>query len=153
VIPIRRCASLDALIRDPAADPAANAAAAIGRIAARVRSLEAAKLALCHRFADSRPSVRANALAGLSIAGGRCEDGAPGRRELGHPPAPPPNKNAVLVYVVPLGSATPKAGSSYRVEFADGTVRSGVTDRRGALFDPAAPEGLMTLMAQSPGGR
>jgi HEAT repeat protein len=145
--------SLEALIRDPTTDPAANAAAAIGRIAARARAIEAAKLALCHRITDLRPSVRANALAGLSIAGARCEDGAPERRELAHPPAPPLGKNAVLVYVVPLGSATPKAGSSYRLELADGTIRSGVTDRRGALFDPAAPEGLMTLMTQSPEGR
>jgi len=186
--------SLDALIRDSATEPAANAAAAIGRIAARVRAPDAAKLALCPRFTDARPYVRANALAGLAIAGARCEDGAPERRKLAddpsdvvraaaallvsykpgpddmhaldrcvhaelfarsaarclaHPPTPPLGKNAVLVYVVPLGSATPKAGSSYRLELADGTVRSGLTDRRGALFDPAAPEGLLTLMTQS----
>jgi HEAT repeat protein len=187
--------SLEALLRDSAADPAANAAAAIGRISARVRALEPAKLALCQRFTDSRPYVRANALAGLAIAGARCEDGAPERRALAddpsdvvraaaallvtykagpedmhaldrcvhaelfarsaarclaHRPAPPLGKNAVLVYVLPLGSATPRPGSSYRLELADGTVRSGVTDRRGALFDPAAPEGLLTLMTQPP---
>src|SRR5260370_9807716 len=175
-------------------EPAANAAAAIGRIAARVRAPDAAKLALRPRCTEARRYVRANALAGLAIAGARCEDGAPERRKLAddpsdvvraaaallvsykpgpddmhaldrcvhaelfarsaarclaHPPTPPLGKNPVLVYVVPLGSATPKAGSSYRPVPAHGTVRSGLTDRRGALFDPAAPEGLLTLMTQS----
>ena len=157
---------LEALLSSPELDPAANAAAAIGRIAARVRVPDAAKRALCPLFSDSRAYVRANALAGLAIAGARCEDGAPERREptddasdavraaaaLAHPTAAG-GKNPVLVYVLPLGSGTPKAESSYRLLLADGTIRCGVTDRRGAVFDPAAPEGLMRLMTQSPGLR
>jgi HEAT repeat protein len=150
--------SLELLVNGPDPDLAANAAAAIGRIAARVRALEAAKRALCPLFSDSRTYVRANALAGLAIAGARCEEGAPERSELTDDPsdvvrAVPRGRNPVLVYVLPLGATAPKAGSSYRLRFADGSIRIGVTDRRGALFDPAAPEGLMTLMTQSPGLR
>jgi hypothetical protein len=33
--------------------------------------------------------------------------------------------------------------------FADGTIRTGVADRRGAVFEPSAPEGDIALRRAS----
>ena len=56
-----------------------------------------------------------------------------------------PRTHAVLVYVVPEGSDAPRPGAAYAMRFADGLVRAGITDRRGAVFEPRAPEGDVTL--------
>jgi hypothetical protein len=59
---------------------------------------------------------------------------------------PPPSRaHPTLVYVVAEGAAAPRPGSAYAVLMADGTLHVGNTDRRGAVFDPAAPEGEVTL--------
>ena len=57
--------------------------------------------------------------------------------------APPPH--ALEVYVVPDGSGAPRPRAAYALAFADGFVRVGLADRRGALFEPAAPDGLVAL--------
>jgi HEAT repeat protein len=64
------------------------------------------------------------------------------------PPAPA-RAHRVLVYVIPEGAETPVPGASYAVLLADGTVRAGTADRRGAAFDPAAPEGDVSLRTPS----
>ncbi|WP_129346559.1 HEAT repeat domain-containing protein [Sorangium cellulosum] len=74
------------LLKDPDAAVAGNAAAAIGRIAGRVGEPPRAAAALCGALADARPYVRANALAGLTAAGARC-DGAAARDLLARDPA------------------------------------------------------------------
>jgi len=51
----------------------------------------------------------------------------------------------LLVYVVPDGAASPRPGSSFALLMPDGLLHLGATDRRGAVFDPAAPEGRVTL--------
>lgn len=55
-------------------DAAPDAVAAIGRIAGRAHDSELATRNLCPLGADPRPYVRANALAGLALAGARCQD-------------------------------------------------------------------------------
>jgi hypothetical protein len=57
----------------------------------------------------------------------------------------PDTTHPVLVYVVPDGSDTPKPNASYAMLLADGTFRVGTTDRRGAVFEPLAPEGDVAL--------
>ncbi|MBV9949889.1 MAG: hypothetical protein JOZ69_23810, partial [Myxococcales bacterium] len=54
----------------------------------------------------------------------------------------------VLVYVV-AGGATPAPGGAYALLLADGLIHSGTSDRRGAVFDPSAPEGEVTLRPAS----
>ncbi|HZU82313.1 MAG TPA: HEAT repeat domain-containing protein, partial [Polyangiaceae bacterium] len=171
------------------ADAAADAAAAIGRIAARARSTELASRALCARLSDARRYVRANALTGLALAGAGCGDGSLARGLLSDDPsedvrvaaaalvargkagedaralercaradpsgavaarcrsrAPPPARTHwALVYVIAEGNTTPRAAAGYAMLMGDGTVRAGTTDRRGAVFDPVAPDGLLTL--------
>ncbi len=61
----------------------------------------------------------------------------------------PTQAHAVLVYVVPEGADAPRPNAPYAVLFSDGLVRAGGTDRRGAVFDPGAPEGDVTLRKPS----
>jgi hypothetical protein len=53
--------------------------------------------------------------------------------------------HAVEIYVVPDGSATPKPRAPYALEMSDGFIRAGNADRRGALFEPLAPDGDVAL--------
>jgi hypothetical protein len=53
---------------------------------------------------------------------------------------------AVLVYVIPEGSNEPRADAAYGAVWADGLLRLGRTDRRGAFFEPMAPRGLVHLL-------
>ncbi|HEY8038447.1 MAG TPA: HEAT repeat domain-containing protein [Polyangiaceae bacterium] len=184
---------LTALAQAADVDAATNAAAALGRIAARTNALDIDARALCPLAADPRPYVRANALAGLSLGGGRCGDGAAERTALledpsedvraaaalvlSHAPAPddaralarcarsdpsgtvagrcrassplPSRTHPTLVYVVAEGAPSPHPGSAYAMLLADGTLHAGTTDRRGAVFDPVAPEGDVTLRRPS----
>ncbi|WP_437959115.1 HEAT repeat domain-containing protein [Sorangium sp. So ce119] len=77
---------LPPLLEDPDAAVAGNAAGAIGRIAARAGQPARAAAALCGALSDARPYVRANALAGLTVARARC-DGAAARDLLARDPA------------------------------------------------------------------
>ena len=174
-------------------DASANAAAAIGRIAARTRGSDLVSHSLCVHVSDARSYVRANALVGIALAGGRCGDGslergvladdtnedvraaaalalsrapaADDRRALdrcarvdpsgavalrcrGHSEAPQ-RTHAVLVYVVPEGAIAPRPRCSYAMLLADGTIHAGTADRRGASFDPVAPEGDAMLRPPS----
>jgi HEAT repeat protein len=182
-----------ARVPSPDSDVASDAAAAIGRLTARARAPEAAARSLCPLVSDPRPYVRANALAGLALAGARCGDGAAERAALTGDPnedvraaaavllsrapsgddtrvldacarndpagsvaarcrsraTPPARAHAALVYVVTEGASAPRPGSPYAMLLADGTLRTGTTDRRGAVFDPAAPEGEVTLRRPS----
>ncbi|WP_437638118.1 HEAT repeat domain-containing protein [Sorangium sp. So ce854] len=74
------------LLEDPDAAVAGNAAGAVGRVAARAGQPARAAAALCGALSDARPYVRANALAGLTVARARC-DGAAARDLLSRDPA------------------------------------------------------------------
>ena len=54
---------------------------------------------------------------------------------------------ASLVFVVPDGRTLPAAEARYSLQRADGLIRSGVADRRGALFESQPPTGALQLMA------
>jgi HEAT repeat protein len=182
--------ALETVIRAMDLDAAANASAAIGRIAGRARSAEVGAR-LCPFLADARARVRANALTGLALAGARCQDGAAERRlltddsdavrsaaalVLARKPVSPEDRlaldrcaatdragavshlcrsppgsqpavaaRAVEIYVMGDAPSTPRPHAEYVVEFADGMLRAGTADRRGALFDPAAPAGTIAL--------
>jgi hypothetical protein len=183
-------ARLAAMARGEDPDGAADATAAIARIFSRERAPGPASPALCPLLSSALPLVRANALAGLALAGARCGDGAPERRALADDPAEavrvsaalavatqpspedvralgrcarvdvsatvakqcresppkPARTHATLVYVVPGGAELPRPGAPYALWLADGLVRTGTADRRGAVFDPVAPEGQMRLL-------
>ena len=114
-------------------------------------------------YAESDPNVRA--AAALAVARNATPDDARALdlcaqtdvsvsvasrcRTQGGPP--PSRSRPVLVYVFPDGANAPRPGAAYALLFADGTLREGATDRRGAVFDPAAPEGSIRLVAPQPG--
>ncbi|MGH7435941.1 MAG: hypothetical protein ACRENE_09725, partial [Polyangiaceae bacterium] len=49
------------------------------------------------------------------------------------------------VYVVPEGADTPRPVVPYALVYGDGTTRAGLSDRRGAVVDPVAPDAEMRL--------
>jgi HEAT repeat protein len=59
--------------------------------------------------------------------------------------APSTRTHATLIYVVPDGFDVPRPDAAYALRFANGLVRAGTTDRRGAVFEPNAPEGDVAL--------
>ncbi len=63
----------------------------------------------------------------------------------------PARTHSTLVYVVPDLGRAPEPGESYLLALADGTLHAGTADRRGAVLDPVAPEGEVSLLR--PGDR
>ncbi len=57
----------------------------------------------------------------------------------------PKKHDEVLVYVVPHGHTEPLARAPFALVLANGMMRLGVADRRGALFEIAAPRGQLRL--------
>lgn len=51
----------------------------------------------------------------------------------------------VTVFVVPAFASEPVPRAPFALRFADGTMRLGVSDRRGAVFEPKAPRGVVEL--------
>jgi HEAT repeat protein len=202
-------ARVQALVSDGDLDVAANATAAIARLAnvatatpgdsdVRGRAIGS----LCKALGDFRSYVRANALAGLAILGARCESGAEERRILAQDPSEivrqaaarlllrslarpdgtgpakedtralsrcvaddksgmvsnacrasfqiPTEGLPALVFVVPDGKSVPMPLASYSLLRADGLIRSGKADRRGAVFEQKTPKGELKLLVPGP---
>lgn len=61
----------------------------------------------------------------------------------------PPEKTSgtddVLVFVAPAGSDAPQSRAPYALVRGDGLIRMGMADRRGGLFEFAAPKGILRL--------
>jgi len=55
-----------------------------------------------------------------------------------------------LVFVVPDGKASPMPLASYSLLRADGLIRSGKADRRGAIFEQRTPKGDLRLLVPGP---
>ncbi len=112
------------LAEDPSEDVRAAAASALGLAptAEDARALE--------RCARSDPS---------GAVASRCRTRQPR----------PTRAHAALIYVIAEGAMAPRPGSAYAMLLADGTIRAGTTDRRGAVFDPVAPEGPVALRPAS----
>jgi HEAT repeat protein len=54
--------------------------------------------------------------------------------------------HAVEVYVIPDLAAGPLANAPYVLVLEGGALHAGTSDRRGAVFDPVAPQGVLTLL-------
>jgi hypothetical protein len=55
-----------------------------------------------------------------------------------------------IVFVVPDGRAAPLELGAYSLQRSDGFIRSGIADRRGAVFEGAAPRGELRLVVPGP---
>lgn len=233
--------TLARLVTDQDVNVAGNATAALGRLAARVGDATLAESSVCAALSDTRAYVRANALAGITLARGSCDvrvvsnllatdaservrlaaaallhqiasnpgaaapnppapaptpapsptpasptpapPGAPAPTPAPAPAPPPPDppllaKRALercaaeeptyrvaracdtspqpvpapgsptfplTVFVVPDGASGPVPRAPFALVLPDGTLRLGLSDRRGVVFEPMAPRGEVEL--------
>lgn len=56
----------------------------------------------------------------------------------------------LVVFVVPDGGTEPKARAPFALALPDGTMRLGLADRRGAVFEAEVPEGEVELAVPAP---
>ena len=120
--------------------PAVNAAAAIGRIATREKDPSLAKRALCPALTDLRAHVRANALAGLALAGARC-DGVAERHALESDPSDAVRASAALA----VARTSPSTSEDRRaLERCASNDRSGAVSLR-CRTPPALPKATHTV--------
>ncbi len=77
-------------------------------------------------------------------------DGAVAALCGGASPAIPAQSDPVAVYVVPAAEAGPVARAPFALVLADGLMRLGVSDRRGLVFEAAAPRGKLSLEVPAP---
>jgi HEAT repeat protein len=150
-------APLCASLTDPRAH--VRAAALAGLSVARLRCGNGAAE---RRLLEGDPNDAVRAAAALAIgrladhadredgpALSRCaaEDRAGSVAARCRAPSPPPTRTrAALVFIVPDLSSVPQPGEPYVLLLADGTLHAGTADRRGAVFDPVAPEGDLMLL-------
>ncbi len=139
----------------------ANALSGLRLLGRRCRAGLVRRLLLGDRSWRVRVSA-AQLLRGLPAAGAEAEV-APDRRALercaredrnatvaascaaSHPPQAGSSSQGIVVFVVPHGRYEPGPRAPYALALADGTLRLGVADRRGALFEGAAPRGPIEL--------
>jgi cellulose synthase operon protein C len=158
---LREPASLCAALSEPRTYVRANALAALGVVGARCDGGERERSAL---LSDPSPVVRASAASLLRRVASsdaaadtralrRCLfDDRNGRaaaecrqRPLSGEPAADPRAEPVLVFVIPDGQSRPVARAPFALVLADGLMRFGLADRRGAVFEAAAPHGEVSL--------
>jgi HEAT repeat protein len=134
----------------------ADALAGIALAQARCGDGSLERTALAHDRSEDVRSAAARAVVRApgeddTRALGRCavEDTSGRVAALCRGPAarPPARTRRTRVYVVPEGADAPRPGAPYALVYADGTTRSGVADRRGAVVDPVAADGELRLTA------
>ncbi len=114
---------------------------------------------------DASPVVRraaATLLLRVPAADGRADqvalrrcgeqdgDGAVAAQCASPPPPVPELAEPVAVYVIPAAEPGPVARAPFALMFADGLLRLGVSDRRGVVFEAAAPRGAVSLEVPAP---
>jgi HEAT repeat protein len=126
---------------------------------ARLRCGDEERRLLAH---DESEAVRA--AAARVLVGGKGKEPLRDKRALAHcaaeevssavavrcvakPEALPKHTEAVGVFVVPMGEASPVPHSAFALQFADGSVRLGRSDRRGQVLELHAPRGELRLIA------
>ena len=120
----------DLLARDPSESVRLAAADYLARAAARAgdKPSDADKRALLRCVSEEKDARVA----------GRCAR-----------PAVTPKRDArpadIAVYVVPDGRSRPEARAPFALVRADGLLRLGLADRRGEIFETAAPPGVIRL--------
>jgi hypothetical protein len=128
-----------ALARARCVDGAAERRALADDPNEQVRAAAAIAIAARSSPDDARALRRCARVDASGLVAGRCQTRW----------APPARTRATLVYVVPEGAESPRPGAAYAVLLADGLVRTGTADRRGAAFDPAAPDGMLRLVSSA----
>jgi HEAT repeat protein len=147
--------SLCRLLRDPRPHVRANSLAGLALAGVRCGAGDDERSAL----GDASPLVRAAAATAITTtlregddkaALLRCasSDRSPdvADRCTRHPPPPAKSREHVVLVYVEAPRDEPRARAPYVVQLADGLVRAGLADRRGAFIEPLAPEGTLHLL-------
>jgi hypothetical protein len=66
------------------------------------------------------------------------------------PLAAPQQTDDIGVFVIPDGGSAPVPRAAFALVRADGLIRLGTTDRRGQVFELAAPRGTVRLAVPAP---
>lgn len=121
-------AARDLLARDPSEPVRLAAADYLARAIARAgeKAMDADRRALTRCAGEERDAAVAT----------RCGRAAPAATAA---------RDDVVVYVVPDGRSAPMARAPFTLVRADGLLRLGLADRRGELFEAAAPRGVIRL--------
>jgi HEAT repeat protein len=82
----------------------------------------------------------------LARARDRDPSGAVAAECVARTKALPEGVEATMIVVVPAGEDLPKPAQPFALLRADGLVRLGVSDRRGQVFEVAAPHGALSLV-------
>jgi HEAT repeat protein len=152
--PERAVAWLCPLLDDPRSHVRANAAAGLALSLTRCGDGAKERRMLADDAEPARlAAARAISRRPLGVADSRALDrcatsdpsGAVARRCSEDGASPPGSTRPVELYVASDTAPEPHPGSSFIAEFADGLLRAGQTDRRGAAFDAAAPRGDVSL--------
>jgi cellulose synthase operon protein C len=72
--------------------------------------------------------------------------GAVAAESVARSPAPPDGVEPTVIVVIPAGEDVPKPAQPFALLRADGLVRLGTSDRRGQVFEVAAPRGALSLV-------
>ncbi len=115
------------LLSDPSATVRAKAAQAVRAVPAGDGAADRRMLRRCAM--DDRNGMVAS----------MCNDAAAA------PTGVAPDTEPVVVFVVPDGSTSPVARLPFALVLADGLMRLGLADRRGAVFEARAPRGRVEL--------
>ncbi|HEX7451049.1 MAG TPA: hypothetical protein VF294_02120, partial [Polyangiaceae bacterium] len=87
--------------------------------------------------ADALALVRARDRYPSSAVAAECE---------ARPQTEPEGTDASVIAVIPAGDDVPRPLQPFALLRVDGLVRLGVSDRRGQLFEVAAPHGALSLL-------
>jgi HEAT repeat protein len=101
------------------------------------------RLAAAALLASAAPSKVA--LSALERCAADDESGDVAARCAERPSLPAGAPAPVLVFVVPAGADAPLANAPFALRLADGSERLGSADRRGAVYERAAPQGALEL--------
>lgn len=103
---------LSKLTTDPDVDVAGNSLAALGRVASREKDAALVESSACAALSDTRPYVRANALAGLMLAGAKCDVAVIGQLLSGDPSERVRISAAGLLHAIAAGPVQPATAPS-----------------------------------------
>jgi HEAT repeat protein len=148
------CAALD----DPRSIVLANALSGLRRLGSPCPRPEAAAWLLEHHSSDevrlaAARLIRDRWAASAPRALARCTSKDVSGRvalECSAPPVPEaelswPSVSDVGILVVPTGESSPTARAPFALVRADGSIRSGTSDRRGSVWEASAPRGPLRL--------
>lgn len=88
--------------------------------------------------------------AALAACSAEDPDGSVAAACARRPESPRSGSEPVLVYVVPVGESAPQPRAPFALVRADGSLRLGVSDRRGVVFEHDAPRGELSLAVPAP---